>query len=211
MTNQFSLSSVKHICTYVIASADMYYSEEGQRDIFAHDDLVHGLRIWGETPNGGTATPINLCQIFLEYGLFCQALHTREESYQEMRIFGEDFAVKLAEYIKSAVILRDTLDPGACALESILEAIQAHLTIEHIGPELRFVVAGCPLLDASQNTGLTETELAQFGFNVMCQRVIQLIDPDLILNVPISNDRGQVFTLIKPTHPAFQPDDLSGR
>jgi hypothetical protein len=189
----------------VIASADMYYTEEGQRDIFAYDNLVHGLRIWGETLGGGTPTRINLCQIFLEYGLCCQTLPTREQSYQEMRAFGEDFGAKLAEYIKNSALVRDTVDPGACALESILEAIQAHLTIEHIGLELRFVVAGCPLLDASQNTGLAETELAQFGFNVMCQRVIQVIDPDLVLNVPIGNDRGQVFTLLKPTHLAVEP------
>ena len=205
MANQFAPSPVKHIGRYVIASADMYYSEEEKRDIFVYDDLVHGLKIWGETPDSGTASPINLCQIFLEYGLFCQTLHTGEESYTEMRTFGEDFGAKLAEYIQNTVLLRDTLDPGACALESILEAIHAHLTIEHIGPELRLVVAGCPLLDASQNTGLTEIELAQFGFNVMCQRVIQVIDPDLVLNVPIGNDRGQVFTLIKPTHPALEP------
>jgi hypothetical protein len=86
----------------------------------------------------------------------------------------------------------------------ILKAIHAHLTIERTDPELRFVVAGCPLLDASQNTGLTEIELGQLGFNVMCQRLIQVIDPDLILNVAIGDKRGQVFTLLKPTRLAHE-------
>ncbi len=204
MTNQVSTLSAKHIGKYLIASADMYFSEEGQREICLCDDPEQGLRIWGETPTGGTTASIDLCQIFLEYGLFCQTLNNTDRSCQEMRSFGENLGANLADYIQGMPRLHGTPKLGACALETILKTIHADLTIEHIGPELRFVVAGCPLLDASQNTGLTETELAQFGFNVMCQRVIQVIDPDLILNVPVGNDRGQVFSLIEPTHSALE-------
>ena len=204
MANQFSPSPVTHIARYVIASADMYYSEEGQRDIFAYDDLVHGLRIWGETPAGGTITSINLCQIFLEYGLFCQTLPNAEQSYRAMTSFGANLGTKLADYIRNTLLLHDMPDPGTCALESILEAVRAHLTIEHIGPELRFVVAGCPLLDAAKHTGLTEIELAQFGFNVMCQSLIQSIDPHLLLKVPPADESGQVFTIIHPSYLQLQ-------
>jgi hypothetical protein len=210
MANQIFPLPVKCISKYVLASADMYCSEEGQRDIYVYDDLTQGLRIWGETPNGGAETSIGLCQIFLEYALFCQTLRDPERAHAEMGSFAENLGVRLADYIMKILPLHDTPDPGTCALESILEAIHAHLTIEHMGPELRFVVAGCPLLDASKHTGLTGIELAQFGFNVMCQSVIQIIDPDLILNVPIGNDRGQVFTLIKPTRPTLEPGYSSG-
>jgi formate transporter FocA len=104
----------------------------------------------------------------------------------------------LAGYIKNTSLLQSAGDPGACALESVLEAIHAHLSIEHIGPELRFIVAGCPLLDAAKRSGIREIELAQFGFNVMCQTLLHAIDPNLLLHVPSGSDSSQTFTLLKP-------------
>ena len=204
MANQIAPFPVKHVGKYVIASADMYYCEEGQRDICVYDDPEQGFSIWAETPNGGAATAIELCQIFLEYGLFCQTLQNVDRSYREMRSFGESLGSKLADYIKDLPVLQDTPDPGACALEIILEAIRAHLTIEHIGPEMHFIVAGCPLLDASKHAGLTEIELAQFGFNVLCQRLIQIMDPQELLYIPPADRSGQIFTLIQPLHLALE-------
>lgn len=210
MVDQISNPPVKRIGRYTIASADMYYTEMGQRDICVCDDPEKGLRIWGEMAIGGTATSVDLCQIFLEYALFCQTARDAEQSYSEMRSFGEHLGQMLAEYIKGTPLLKATTDPGACALESVLEAINAHLSIEHIGPELRFIVAGCPLLDVSEHTGLREIELAQFGFNVMCQSLIHAIDPHLLLHVPRGSDAGQVFTILKPTRsPLERPGILS--
>jgi hypothetical protein len=203
MADQNSSLRVERLGKYVVASADMYYSEEEQRDICVCDDPEQGFRVWGETCNGRADTSIELCQIFLEYGLFCQTLQDRDQSYNEMRSFGENLAAKLADYLLNMPLLHDTVDPGACALETILEAIHAHLTIEHLGPELRFIVAGCPLLDASKHTGLTGIELAQFGFNVMCQRLIHFIDPDRLLDVSPGDQSGQVFTLVQPLHLAL--------
>lgn len=209
MANQIFPLPVKCLGKYVLASADMYYSEEAQRDIYVYDGPTQGLKIWAETTNGGAATSIGLCQIFLEYALFCQTLHTPEQSQSEMRSFAENLGVRLADYIMKTLPLHDTPDPSACALESILEAIHAHLTIEHMGPELRFVVAGCPLLDASKHTGLAEVELAQFGFNVMCQSLIQTIDSHVLLKVPLGNEGGQVFTLIQLPHPPLEKQLLA--
>ena len=204
MMNQVSQTSAKQIGRYTIASADMYYTEEGQRDICVYDDPEQGLRIWGETPMGGPATSIDLCQIFLEYGLLCQTARDPEQSYKTMRSFAESLGVSLADYIKNTPLFNSATDPGACALESILEAIHAHLTIEHIGPELRFIVAGCPLLNASEHTGLTEIELAQYGFNIMCQSLIQTIDQHLLLHMPMGNGNCQVFTLVQPARAVLE-------
>lgn len=199
MGEQTSAPPVKRIGRYTIASADMYYSEMGQRDICVSDDPQEGLRIWGEMPIGGGASSVDLCQIFLEYALSCQAARTPEQSYNEMRAFGEHMGEMLASYITNTPLMKSATNPGACALESLLEAMHAHLSIEHIGPELRFVVAGCPLLETSQNTGLGETELAHFGFNVMCQSLIHHVDSHLLLYVPQAGDSSQIFTILKPT------------
>lgn len=200
MIDQVSTPALRRIGKYSLASADMFYSEEGQREICVYDDPGQGLRIWGETPLGGAATSIDLCQVFLEYALFCQAQGDHEGSHKAMRSFGESLGVKLADYIKGTPVYSSAADPGACALESILEAIHANLTIEHIGPELRFIVAGCPLLNASESSGLHEIELAQYGFNVMCQSLIQAVDPHLLLHMPLGNGNCQVFTLVEPSH-----------
>lgn len=199
MLTQTSNSPVARLGRYTIASADMYYSEMGQREICVCDDPEKGLRIWGEMPAGGEAASVDLCQIFLEYALYCQTARDAEQSYNEMRSFGERLGGMLVEYIKGTPLWKATADPGACALECVLEAIHAHLSIEHIGPELRFIVAGCPLLDASERTGLREIELAQFGFNVMCQSLIHAIDPHLLLHVPRGGEASQIFTMLKPT------------
>jgi hypothetical protein len=204
MANRSSGLPVRRLGEYVIASADMFYSEVGQREICVYDDPKRGVCIWGEITNGGANTSIDLCQVFLEYGLFCQTLQNADQSYEEMRSFGESLGSKLADYIKDTPLFMGTFDPGACALEIILEAVHAHLTIEHIGPEIRFIVAGCPLLDASERTGLTEIELAQFGFNVMCQRLIQIMDPQELLYIPPATRSGQIFTLIQPLHLALE-------
>src|SRR5512138_652971 len=200
MTNQISTLPAKQIGTYRLASADMFYSEAGERDLYVYDDPEQGLRIWGETPMGGPATSIDLCQVFLEYGLFCQSRRDPDQCYKDMKSFAENLGIRLADYIKNTSFYTSATDPGACALESILEAIHAHITIEHIGPELRFIVAGCPLLNVAEHTGLTEVELAQYGFNVMCQSLIQAVDPHLLLHMPVGSGNCQVLTLVEPTH-----------
>ena len=197
MVTLVSKPHIKRIGRYAIASADMYYSEMGQRNMFVCDDPEKGLHIWGEMSVDGDNTSIDLCQIFLEYALFCQTARDIERSYNEMRSFGERLGEMLAEYIKDTPFFRVVSDPGACALEGVLEAVHAHLSIEHVGPELRFIVAGCPLLDASERTGLRETELAQFGFNVMCQSLIHNIDPHLLLDVLRGSGTGQIFTILR--------------
>jgi formate transporter len=198
MLNETSNSSVTCIGSYKIASADMYYSEMGQRDVFVRDDPEKGFCIWGELSLGGATTTVELCQVFLEYGLFCQACGDEEQACNTMRSFGEHLGVMLAKYLKNTPLLKDATEPGAFVLESVLEAIHAHLNVEHIGPELRFIIAGCPLVDAAARTGLGEVELAQFGFNVMCQLLIHAIDPNLLLHVTRGGEGGEIFTIIKP-------------
>jgi formate transporter FocA len=208
MSIQVSNPTVTRIGRYTIASSDMYYSEMEQRDIFACDDPEKGPRIWGEIHLGGANTAIDLCQIFLEYALYCQTARDENQSYNEMRSFGKQLGEMLAEYLKGTSSFKNATDPGACALEYILEAIHAHLSVEHIGPELRFIVADCPMLEVSERTGLRDFELAQFGFNTMCQTLIQIIDPNLLLHLPSGGDSNQVYTIIKPTQSQFEKATL---
>lgn len=205
MLTQVSNPPITRLGRYTIASADMYYSEMGQRDICVCDDPEKGFRIWGEMPGGGPVTAVDLCQIFLEYAMYCRTARDAEQSYNEMRSFGERLGDALAKYIKDTPLLKKAGDPGACALECVLEAIHAHVNIEHIGPELRFVVAGCPLVNAAESTGLGEIELAQFGFNVMCQQLIHAIDPRLLLRVPLERGDSQTFTLFKMVPSSLEP------
>jgi formate transporter len=204
MAPQDSNQSATCIGRYPIASGDMYYSEVEQRDIYVVDEPEKGIRIWGEIPMGGPVTAVELCQVFLEYALSCASSQDAEQAYHAMGAFGMGLGERLAEYIKSTPLIKDTTDPGACALECLLESIHAHLSIEHVGPELRFIIADCPILEVSHRTGLRNVELAQYGFNIMCQRLITEVEPTLLLRMPTPGESSQTFTLVNSTHAQLQ-------
>ena len=105
---------VKRIGRYSIASADMYMSEMGQREVCVYDDPEQGLRVWGELPAGSGTGVVDLCQIFLEYALYCQTARREDQAYNEMREFADHLGSMLAEYLRGSSLLSDAADPGAC-------------------------------------------------------------------------------------------------
>ena len=56
--------------------------------------------------------------------------------------------------------------------------------IMHVGNDLRFIFASCPLTDTAERTGLGEVELALYGINSMSQSLVDALDPELILHTP---------------------------
>ena len=196
---------IHRLGNYTISSGDLYYSECGQREIFISDDPGNGFQIWGEVPGFGSVSSINLCEIFLEYSMFCQSSREREQAYAEMKTFGENLGHMLAQHLKKKTGITSSRDPGACALECIFESVHANINIERIGPDLRFIIANCPLIDASEKTGLNDADFAQFGFNIMVQRVLSELDPHMLLNMPRMGDKEHAYTIHKPILPRFEP------
>ena len=200
MMTYVSERRVTRLCRYPIASAGMYYYEVNQRDVCVCDDPKEGFRIWGEIPGGGAVTAVDMCQVFLEYAMYCQTWRDLSQAYRHMQAFGERLGEALARYIQDSAPAERAAHPGACALECVLESMNAHFTVEQVGPELRFIVVGCPLRETAEHTGLTEVELAHYGIDALCQSLIHAIDPDLVVRAPLEARADHIFSVMTPVY-----------
>ena len=200
MTTPISERRATRLYRYPIASADMYYSEVEQRDVWVCDDPEKGLRIWGEIPDVGAVTAVDLCQVFLEYAMYCQTLRDLSEAYHSMQVFGEGLGEALARYMKDNAPTEMVANPGACALECVLESMNAHFTVGQVSSDLHFVVTGCPLQETAERIGLREVELAHYGINALCQHLIHAMDPDLVVHAPLETRADHIYSVMTPVH-----------
>ncbi len=183
------------ICRYPIATSDMYYNETGQRDVFVRDDLLHGFQIWGELTGSGPETAISLCEIFLEYAMFCQTGFDDIQAYALMESFGSGLGQAVAVYMEDNIFMDGFPNPGICALECILETLKVDFTIHQVGPELRFIICDCPFGKTAGQTGLPQSELAHVGLNAMCQGLLKVIQPELPVASPVDARYDHIFAI----------------
>lgn len=184
------------ICRYPIASGDMYYTELGQRDVYVYDDPQRGFRMWGELMGQGDATTIPLCEVFLEYAMLCQLWTDENQAFYQMESFGEGLGQAVAQYISDNVLSGGFNNPGACALECMLESLNLNFTIHQIGPELRFIILDCPIKEVARRTGMPQSELAHVGINTMCQSLLHAIQPELPVTSPVDERVDHIFAMI---------------
>jgi hypothetical protein len=200
MMMHVSEQRITRLCRYCIASADMYYCEVDQREVCVCDDPAKGLRIWGEIPGEGAITAVDLCQIFLEYAMYCQTWRDSSQACCAMQKFGECLGAGLARYIQDNILLERTANPGVYALECVLKSMNAHFTIEQVGPELHFVVTGCQLQETAEHTRLMEVELAHYGINALCQSLIHTFNPELVVRAPLDAHADHIFSVTTPVY-----------
>ena len=183
------------LCRYPIASSDMYYAELGQRDIYVWDDPLHGFRLWGELTGAGANTSISLCEVFVEYAMLCQAYNDETQAYYQMESFGTGLGQAVALYIQDHILGDDRSNPGACALECLLESLNMNFTVHQIGPELRFMICECPFDEIARRSGLPHSELTHVGINAMCQALLQVTQPDLSVATPVDERIDHIFAI----------------
>lgn len=188
-------SQVRMLCRYPIASADMYYSELGQREVYACDDPRRGFRIWGELSGAGETSAISLIEVFLEYAMLCQSLYNETEAYYQMESFGKGLGEAAALYIQENVLGQPMANPGACALECVLESMNANFTVGQVGPELRFLICECPFEEIASRTGLPQSELPHVGINAMCQSLLHSVEPEAIVSSPYDERMDHIFAM----------------
>ncbi len=200
MINTISERSAVRLYRYPVASADIYHYEVNQREIFICDDPEKGFRIWGEIPDLGSVSAVNLCQIFLEYAMYCQTWRDSAKARQIMQSFAEDIGKALVGYFKNHPAAALATHIGVCALECILESMDARFTIEQVEHELNFIVMGCPLLDTAKRSGLSEVELAHYGVNLLCQSLIRALDPNLHIFAPETSWVKHIYSIGAPVY-----------
>jgi hypothetical protein len=189
-------SCVTQLLSYPKASGDMYYSVVNERIVCVSDDPEQGYRIWGEIPGGGMDTAVDLCQVFLEYAMTCAAEPEQSQGFCNMESFGSRLGEALAQHIKRNTAMGTAKNLGACALECILEAMNAHFTVEQVGTELRFVLECCPLNLTAKRTGLPDVELAHHGINSLCQSLIHALEPHSSVYLPVNEQADHIFMVV---------------
>lgn len=193
MTTCPSEPCVTRLCRYTIASADMYFAEMEQRDVFVSVGGEHELCIWGEVSGAGSATAIDLCQVFLEYALYCRSWCSSSEAHYHMHGFGEQIGNALAKYLGGVVRLRAAVNPALAGLDLVLEAMHACHSSEPAGPESDLIVVDCALETAARRSGMGDVELAHHGINAMCQSLMRALNPGLAVSAAPDDRPDFVF------------------
>jgi hypothetical protein len=189
---------VTRLCRYTIASADMYFTEMEQRDVFVCGDAENKLHIWGEVSGAGSATAIDLSQVFLEYALYCCSWCSTPEAQYHMHNFGEQLGASLAKYLGELIPLRLTTNPAMAGLNLVLEAMHACHSVEPAGPESDLILADCALETAARHSGLADVQLAHHGINAMCQSLMAFLNPRLAVSASPDDRADFVFVVTLP-------------
>jgi hypothetical protein len=198
MRNIISQPHVTHLFSYPIASADMFYSVENEREVCISHDPASGFHVWGELLGVGEKSAVDLCDIFFEYALTCTTLGDHSRTLRCMESFGARLGKCLAEYIKAITLMERKQDCGAFALGCVMEAMQAHFIMEQGDSGFRYVIQSCPICESARRKCLPSVELVHFGFYKLCQSLIQELDPYLNLYAPAFSEADHLFSLVKP-------------
>ncbi len=187
-----------HLFRYVLASADMYYAELEQRDIFIGVDASGHARIWAETVNGGRATKIELCRVFLEYAMYCASSFGPAEAQYQMQGFGDRLGHQLAAYLRRNPGLVTSQNAALGALECVFGTLGARYFEDYAEAGVRFLVTDCPLEEAAKRSGLTNVELAKHGVNAMCKTMCVGMNPQVVVSALPANRPELMYTLSLP-------------
>jgi hypothetical protein len=191
-------SSAVRLFRYTIASADMYFAEMEERDVFVGRDDEGHVRIWGELVGGSPSTKVELCGVFLEQALYCGCCYTTSEAHTQMEAFGQRMGRRLAAYLQKNPTLVTSKNSALGALECLFGTIRAGYFEDYADSGARFVVTDCPLEEASRRSGLPYIELARHGINAMCQSLCVEMNPGAVVRTLPPSRPEFVFTISLP-------------
>ncbi len=200
MTIEKSQSTPVHLCRYLVASGDMYYAEQQQRDVLLGTDSRGHVRIWGIDADGDPASRIDLCQVFLEYALYCCTWCGPDEALFHMQDFGESLGHRLALYLRQDPGLLVSDDPMLRALQQVFDGIGGDCIEQHLDSGVRFLASHCDLEEVALRSGLCHRDLAHHGISALCRALILGLEPHLL--VESAPDTLPEFVLTV-TAPAF--------
>ena len=199
MTIQSVEPHVTRLLSYVIASADMYYAEMEQRDVFLSCDEQGNFCIGGKMADGEPSTTIDLFEIFLEYALYCCSWAGGEEALYNMQDFGERFGRSLAKQLENNVLLFKSRNSASYILRYIFETVDSHPAVENVDAGVRVIITDYPLEEAAKRSGLWNIELAHYGINSMCQSLIRCLNPGVSLKTSSDTRSEFIFTILTPS------------
>ncbi len=198
MSAKHSTPCSMHLCRYTVASADMYCAELGLRDVILKADEWGNFQIIGETDGSNIATTVELCEIFLEYAMYCRTWWELEEAFRQMQDFAQHIGHSAGQFLKRHTHLLQFENPCDRALENLFQAINAHVSVDCSEGVEHFIVTDCPLENAAEHSGLRNIELAHYGINIMCQSMIEAIDPEVTIRTTPEVHPEFDFIILRP-------------
>lgn len=198
MTNEESVLPVVHLSRDLVASADMYYAKQQQRDVLLGRDSRGHIGIWGITADGDPSSRIELCQVFLEYALYCCTWCGPDEARFHMQDFGESLGHRLAAYLQADPALLSPDDPMLRALEQVFGTIGAECSEERLELGIRFLASHCRLEDVARRSGLRHLDLARHSINALCRALILDMNPRLSVESAPDTLSEFMFTVSTP-------------
>lgn len=193
-------TKARKLLSYVIASADLYYSEANQRNIYVQTEDGACFRVWTEITELGEISAANLCEVFLEYSLNCQALGDLAAKQDCMQEFAEILGQRLAHFIKDRLCPAENRgDVPYCAMCCILDSMNVDFIVEETQDQLLFRLEDCPLHSTAASSGLPDIELAHYGIGVLCDSVMRNLDPALSVHVPVKTEEEHIFIVNLPS------------
>ena len=182
---------------YPIASADMYYSVENEREVYITEDPVYGFRVWGDIIGVGEKSSVGLCDIFFEYAMTCMALHNQPLAQRYMESFGKRLGKLMARYIKACSLTKARQNLAIFALDCVMQAMEAHSVVEPCESGSSYYVKDCPICLGARQKGLPYADLVHLGIYKLCRSLIQDLDPYLNFHAPANSEADHIFSVAK--------------
>lgn len=174
-------STSTHLLVYPIARADPEYQLHTERHVYIDRDPIDGFHIWGEIPEIGEKSSLDLQEMLVEYSMTCAGCKDYTKALGCVEAFGNRFGDRLAMFIQTCFPEKANLDLAACGLRCVLESLRANFVAERRGTKAHYLLESCPICATSRNDDFLNEDLMHFGMFTLCQSLIQALDPFLDL------------------------------
>lgn len=195
-----SVDRRRQILTYQIASGEMRYVVENERTVYLQGDPETGFILYGEIPDEGDVSSVNLAEVLLEFAMSWHAPGDQSEARRQMETFGRHIGEALADQIAQTMPVSGVLQRAAHALEDVFRSLNAPLANQQqTKNELRYELDQCPLRVAAEVTGMgREADPAHHALNAICQSLVSAIDPKLRIQLPGGPNAEHVIRVLAP-------------
>ena len=186
------------LCSYLIASAEMRYTEICTRDIFLRVEPDSGLIIRGEISGCDRGGFSNLNQIFLEFALSCEGCKDLRVAEKSIICFGQHLSSIFVQSLQLEEARLSSIDNLTIAMNCILNSMNVPYKVLSNAETLNYTFATCPLYESAHKSGLSRgLEVARSGLINFIENVVLLLKPDWNLVNP--SQVGQIKPLLEIT------------
>lgn len=184
--------------SYVVASADMRYIEESEREIRLRIDPNLGPIVRGEFSGCGPGCYADLSQIFLEYAMSCEGCKDHQMTEEAITGFGDRLGSVLGARLRKSEDESPPIDRLSGAFTCVLNSMNVPFKEEQGEGSLHYILEHCPLCESGSKTGLgREMVVARTGFAAFSESLVRSLAPDWVVLTPTASE--PVDTLLEIT------------